>query len=52
MKTLIITAITALTLLSGTSATWALSETDKLLGAGSFIRQTGPVDGVWNSDRD
>jgi len=48
MRTLMIAATLALTLSTGALTASAGNETEKAVGAGSFIHPTGPANGVWH----
>jgi len=49
MKTIIALAVSSFLLTSGATPSVALTETDKALGAGSYMHVTGPENGVWNN---
>ncbi len=49
MKTIITLAASAAVLASGTAPSIALTETDKALGAGSYMHVTGPENGIWTN---
>lgn len=49
MKTFLLAAAAALVVASGASAASAASESDRSLGAGSYIHPTGPVNGIWET---
>lgn len=51
MRILMIAATAALALAAGAHTASAGNETDKAVGAGSYIHPTGPANGVWHQDR-
>ncbi len=47
MKAMIIAAVAAAALSAGTIGAQAENETDRAMGAGSYIHPNGPAKGVW-----
>ncbi len=48
MKALIIAAVAAAALSAGAFSAQALEETDRAMGAGSYVNPNGPSKGVWS----
>ena len=49
MKALIIAAITTAALSAGAMSAQALDETDRAMGAGSYVNPNGSANGAWSS---
>ncbi len=47
MNSLVFAIITATALSATTQFAWAQNDTDKALGAGSYLHPNGPENGVW-----
>jgi len=51
MKILILSAVAAAALFSGAISAQALEETDRALGAGSYVNPNGSDRGAWSATR-